>query len=403
MTETSQQEPQEAGESVSRLQVEQVAREFTKVFHALKDQTFATTTWLGVPLVKSPCDILVLQQIIAETKPDLIIEAGAYLGGSALLYASVLDALGIDGKVLALDIDTSAIYEEARKHPRIELLEGSSTDPEIIAKVRAAARDRRVMVDLDSDHRAHHVLDELRAYSPLVTPGCYLVVEDSFLGGRPVRPEAVPGPSEAIDAWIAENPPFEFDRWRERFLLTQNPRGYLRRVGDGAGEPKPERPDYFLTGALELSAESGAAGDLDPASAVAEESEYAGQPDRMVEATRQSIANMARKDRQTRLEADLDRRRQDLTIDGLLREMEVQRELLQERSRLLARERAQLRRVRESTPYRLYRGLRKVPGLSSYFRWRDRSRKAEAQARARTRAANREQQSERFTEHHRGQ
>jgi cephalosporin hydroxylase len=387
----------------SRLEVERISREFTKVFHALKNQTFATTTWLGVPLVKSPSDILVLQQIISETRPDLIVETGVYLGGSALLYASLLDGLGIDGKVVAVDIDTTAVYEAARSHPRIELLEGSSTDPEIASRIRAMAEGGRVMVDLDSDHRAHHVLEELRTYSSLVTPGCYLVVEDCFLGGRPVRPEAVPGPSEALEAWLAENPPFENDRWRERFLLTQNPRGYLRRVGEGAGEPKPERPEYFVTGALELTAEAGALSAPEPGNGVAARTDYADEPDRMVEATRQSVANYARADRQSRIEAELDRRRQDLTVEGLLRELDVQRELLQERHRLLTRERARLRRIDESLPFRLYRAIRRVPGLRSIFSWRDRRRLQIQRARAKQRVANRETQERRFTEHHRGQ
>jgi cephalosporin hydroxylase len=388
----------------SRLEVERISREFTKVFHALKDQTFATTTWLGVPLVKSPSDILVLQQIICETRPELIVETGVYLGGSALLYASLLDALGIDGKVVAVDIDISAVYAPAREHPRIELLEGSSTDPEVASRIRALAEGKRTMVDLDSDHRAHHVLEELRTYSSLVTPGCYLVVEDCFLGGRPVRPEAVPGPSEALEAWLADNPPFENDRWRERFLLTQNPRGYLRRVGDGAGDPKPERPEYFITGALELSAEAGGSVTVaEGEEAIAVQTDYADEPDRMVEATRKAVLNSLQTDRQTRIEAELDRRRQDLTVEGLLRELDVQRELLQERHRLLMRERGRVRHIEESLPFRIYRGFRKIPGLSSVFAWRDRKRVAAQKARVRNRSANRDVQEQRFTEHHRGQ
>ena len=222
-------------------EVERVAREFTLVYHDLKEQTFGTTTWLGVPLVKTPADILAFQQIISETRPDLIVETGVYVGGSALLFASIQELLGIDGRVIAVDVDLSVVNDRVREHPRIELIEGSSTDPEVVSQIRAAARGKRVMVDLDADHRAHHVLEELQTYSPLVTPGCYLVVEDGFLGGRPVRPDAVPGPSEALEAWLAEDPPFEVDRWRERYLLTQNPRGYLRRHGDEGGRRAASR------------------------------------------------------------------------------------------------------------------------------------------------------------------
>ncbi len=214
-----------------------------------------------MPLVKTPMDMIVLQQIIAETRPELIVETGVYVGGSAMLYASIQEALGIDGKVIAVDVDLSFVHEKVRENPRIELLEGSSTDPEIVSHIRAAARERRTMVDLDSDHRAHHVLEELRTYSDLVSPNCYLVVEDSWFGGRPVRSDAIPGPSEAIDAWLSEDRPFEHDRWRERYLLTQNPRGYMRRIPeDGAPPVGRERPDNFLIGYFELAGTEGVAG-----------------------------------------------------------------------------------------------------------------------------------------------
>ncbi len=198
----------EADIALDRETVERVSREFTQVFHGLQKQTFSTTTWLGVPLVKTPNDMIVMQQILTETRPELIVETGVYLGGSALMFATLLDALGIDGKVIAVDIDLAAVRDKAKAHPRIELLEGSSVDPEIVSKIRAEAEGKRTMVDLDSDHRAHHVLEELRTFARSSSPGCYLIVEDGFLGGRPVRPEAVPGPSEALEAWFGEEPPF---------------------------------------------------------------------------------------------------------------------------------------------------------------------------------------------------
>ena len=143
--------------------VEQVSREFTSVYHDLKEQTFGTTTWLGVPLVKTPTDMLAFQQIISETRPELIVETGVYVGGSALLFASIQELLGIDGRVIAVDVDLSVVNDRVREHPRIELIEGSSTDPEIVSRIRSEARGKRVMVDLDADHRAHHVLEELQA------------------------------------------------------------------------------------------------------------------------------------------------------------------------------------------------------------------------------------------------
>ena len=129
----------------------------------------------------------------------------------------------------------------------MELIEGSSTDPAVVATLRERAEGRRVMVDLDSDHRAEHV-GELRITGH---PQCYLVVEDTWFG-RTVRFDQGPGPAEALDAWLAEGQPFEVDRWRERLLLTGMAGGYLRRVGaKGAGAPGPPRLDRFFVPRLD--------------------------------------------------------------------------------------------------------------------------------------------------------
>lgn len=392
---------------MSRERVELAAREFTSVFHDLKEQTFATTTWLQVPLVKTPADILVFQQIIAETRPELIVETGAYVGGSALLFASIQELLGIEGKVIAVDIDLSFVNDRVREHPSIELIEGSSTDPEVVSQIRAAARGKRVMVDLDADHRAHHVLEELRTYSPLVSPNCYLVVEDSFFGGRPVRPDAIPGPSEALDAWLAEEPPFESDRWRERYLLTQNPRGYLRRIPEsGDGPPGPDRPQAFFTGAFELTGVEGVVapeGEIDPETIAAELEAAAGEPDHEVDALRKTVGNLARGNRQAAIEADLDRRRDEITAENLLREINTQRELLLERNRQLELTRLQLRRLTDSLPHRAYMKLRGLPGIRQLAGRRDRFRDDKAQALRDQRNVVRRERSERFVNHHRGQ
>ena len=107
---------------------------------------------------------------------------------------------------------------------------GSSTDPAIVAQVRAAAAGKRVMVILDSDHAAAHVAGELEAYHDLVAVGCYLIVEDTNINGNPVRPDFGPGPMEALTAFMTGRDDFVSDPDRERFLLTLNPRGFLRRV-----------------------------------------------------------------------------------------------------------------------------------------------------------------------------
>ena len=386
--------------------VEQASREIATVFHDLKEQTFATTTWLGVPLVKTPMDMVVLQQIIAETRPELIVETGVYVGGSAMLYASVQEMLGIDGKVIAVDVDLSFVHEKVRENPRIELLEGSSVDPEIVSQIRAAARGKRTMVDLDSDHRAHHVLEELRTFSDLVSPNCYLVVEDSWFGGRPVRADAIPGPSEALDAWLAEEPPFELDRWRERYLLTQNPRGYMRRLPeDGAPPIGRPRPDNFLIGNFELAGADGLGtnGSIDTETIAGELEAAAGEPDREVEALRKTVGNLARGTRQAAVESDLDKRRAEITTENLLREINTQRELLEERNHQLAQTRANLRRVSDSLPYKAWMKIRRLPVIHQFAERRTNQREAAAKSKRDHRDKVRDERAERFVNHHRGQ
>lgn len=117
------------------------------------------------------------------------------------------------------------------KHPRITYLLGSSTSNEILAKIRSLIQPgETVMVALDSDHRAPHVANELNLYSPLVTPGSYLVVEDTHFNGRPILPKFGPGPTEALQQFLPRHPEFQVDRSREKYGMTFNPGGYLKRL-----------------------------------------------------------------------------------------------------------------------------------------------------------------------------
>ena len=217
----------------------------------LWDQTF-NLHWLGVPITKTPADMIALQEIVVETEPTLIVETGVMSGGSALLFASILDLLGTGGRVIGIDVDLDGVAAKVRDHPRIELLEGSSTDPKIVEHVRAAAEGQRVMVDLDSDHSADHVLEELRLLSPLVSEGCYLVVEDSFITIPSNHPAYPPNPLDAIETWFdRDRPPFEVDRWRERFLITTNPLGFLRRTTESGGSNNSWKPRECVVGELE--------------------------------------------------------------------------------------------------------------------------------------------------------
>lgn len=188
---------------------------------------FGTTTWLGTRVVKCPLDLWNYQEILTELRPDLIIETGTLFGGSAFFLATVCDHLGW-GRIVTIDLEEQ---EGRPAHPRIEYWKGSSTDPGIVERARAAAAESRtVLVILDSDHTERHVLAELRAYAGLVTPGSYLIVEDTNVNGHPVLRSYGPGPMEAVERFLAESGDFFPDQDREsKFLLTFNPKGYLRR------------------------------------------------------------------------------------------------------------------------------------------------------------------------------
>jgi cephalosporin hydroxylase len=203
-----------------------VARSFNAYYHAAGNQTYRKTKWLGQTLLKAPTDLFVMQEIITDVRPDVLIEAGTLQGGSALYFASIMDLLG-KGRVITIDITE---FTNRPTHPRITYLTGSSTDPAIVHEVRQRIREgETVMAVLDSDHSHPHVLAELHAYGPMVTQGSYLIVEDTNLNGHPVRPEYGPGPMEAVDEYLTTTDAFEIDRTREKFVLTFNPRGYLRR------------------------------------------------------------------------------------------------------------------------------------------------------------------------------
>jgi cephalosporin hydroxylase len=183
-------------------------------------------TWLGAQALKNPLDLWVYQEIMVETRPELIVETGTYRGGSAYFLASVCDLLGA-GEIVSIDIEP--VRDDYPAHPRITYLGGrSSTDPDVVETVRERAAGKRTLVVLDSDHSQAHVEAELAVYADLVPVGCYLVVEDSNIGQ--IRKDLLPGPLEAIEVFLAGTDRFEVDRAREKFLITFNPSGYLRRV-----------------------------------------------------------------------------------------------------------------------------------------------------------------------------
>lgn len=187
-----------------------------------------TLSWLGYQTLKCPLDLWIYQELVTELRPDWIVECGTRFGGSALYLACICDLIG-HGRVVTIDTD-DALQPIRPVHPRIDYLAGSSVDRAIVARVaELTAGSRQTLVILDSAHDRDHVLAELRAYAPLVSQGGYIVVEDSNVNGHPANPTHGPGPWEAIDAFLAETDAFTPDRTRERFLLTMNPRGFLRR------------------------------------------------------------------------------------------------------------------------------------------------------------------------------
>jgi cephalosporin hydroxylase len=196
-------------------------------------------TWLGIPIIQYPDDIVMMQELIWNVRPDLIIETGVAHGGSAVFYASMLELLG-SGRVLGIDVEirthNRVAIEGHRLSPRIELLERSSLDPAAVERARAASRQAKTtMVVLDSKHSYDHVRQELALYGPLVTPGSYLVAMDGAQGqvwdipsGKAEWRED--NPLRAIDAFISENrAEWEVDDHYTRLVVTSNPRGYLRR------------------------------------------------------------------------------------------------------------------------------------------------------------------------------
>lgn len=200
--------------------------------------------WLGRPIIQYPQDIVALQEVIWDVRPELIIETGIAHGGSLILSASVLQLIGGQGRVLGLDIDIRPHNRQAiEEHPlahRIDMLEGSSVDDSVAEQVRIVAKGKSpVMVILDSNHTHEHVLRELQLYAPLVTRGSYLIVLDTVIERMPVDsfPDRSWGignnPFTAVQEFLKTTDRFELNAEIEnKLLLTVGPGGWLRCVKD---------------------------------------------------------------------------------------------------------------------------------------------------------------------------
>ncbi len=195
--------------------------------------------WLDRPIIQYPQDILALQEIIWDVKPDLIIETGVAHGGSLIFSASMLELLG-KGKVLGIDIKIHQHNrKEIEKHKlfkRIKILEGSSVDDDIIKQVNKIAKNKRkILVILDSNHTHEHVMNELEIYSKLVSKNSYLIVFDTVIGNmgdkffidRPWNNKK--NPKSAVKKFLQTNKRFKIDKEVEnKLLITAAPDGYLK-------------------------------------------------------------------------------------------------------------------------------------------------------------------------------
>lgn len=200
-------------------------------------------SWMGRPIIQTPQDMVAMQEIIWETKPDLIIETGIAHGGSLIYYASLMEMMGLDGYVLGVDIDIRAHNKaEIDAHPmrkRIQMIQGSSIASETVAAVAEHVKGKKsVLVVLDSNHTHDHVLQELRLYSPFVTLNNYLVAYDTLVEDMPedlMNPDRPWGkgnnPKTAVWEFLKNANQFEIDKAIEaKILITVAPDGYLKRV-----------------------------------------------------------------------------------------------------------------------------------------------------------------------------
>lgn len=203
-------------------------------------------TWMGRPIIQLPEDVLRLQEVIYDLKPDVILETGIAHGGSLVFHASLCKAMG-HGRVIGVDIEirphNRAAMEAHELMPWITMIEGSSVDPSIVAQVKSQIRPgEKVLVLLDSCHDLDHVTAELEAYADLVSEGSYIVacdgIQRDLVGAPRSKPDwATNNPTEAAKAFAAkrpdfvvEQPEFRFNEGAVRAPVTYWPGAWLKRL-----------------------------------------------------------------------------------------------------------------------------------------------------------------------------
>jgi len=202
-------------------------------FSDLYYQSRGQMEWRGSNLIKNPCDLFTLIDLLGKLKPGLIIETGTAEGGSALFMRDMLDLLNIDCQIVTIDVNPKWGVNPLEKG--ISSFVGTSTDQNIYKQVKDIAHKvkesgRHILVTLDSDHSEKNVSEELSLYSPLVTVGSYCIVEDTNVNGHPSFSNHGPGPWEAAQKFIKLNDNFVIDNSMQNYLLTFNPDGYLKRI-----------------------------------------------------------------------------------------------------------------------------------------------------------------------------
>lgn len=199
----------------------------SEALEIIQERILYNTSYHGVQALKNPLDFWVYQELIYKMSPDVIVEIGNYWGGSTLALAHQLDLLG-KGRVIGIDIDQTKIPGVVRGHPRIELIELDAVQafPVVESKISG---EEKVLVIEDSAHTYKNTLDVLRLYGKLINVGDYFIVEDTICHhGLDVGPD--PGPYEAVEAFVKESDSFEIDRSIESFMITWNPKGFLKKV-----------------------------------------------------------------------------------------------------------------------------------------------------------------------------
>ncbi len=223
----------------SNKKLKKIANAF--IIEAEKQKYLYNFDWLGRPTIQFPQDIMALQEIIWEIKPDLIIETGVAHGGGLIFYASMLEILGT-GQVLGIDIDIRKHNrEKIEKHKlfkRVHMIQGSSIDKKVVNAVsKIVKKHKKVLVCLDSMHTHDHVLSELKLYSKFVSPGSYIVAMDTIVEMMPRswskdRPWDVGNnPATAVKVFLKENRNFVVDKkLDDKLLITSCPGGFLKRI-----------------------------------------------------------------------------------------------------------------------------------------------------------------------------